>query len=202
LSDVVLHGDGDLARALAHVLAQAGVAHMRQCNSDWEGLDSAQGQLRLTDGRPAAQVAAQTRVAQVALVDLALAEPSGASLAWTAAASARTDWRETVASLLALAGWRPAVVADSAGLVVARTLAMLINEAADAVLQGVCDEDGADTAMRLGANYPVGPHDWLRQWGAPSVVHLLDHLDAHYRGERYRVSPALRQRLWQMETRA
>jgi len=26
--------------------------------------------------------------------------------------------------------------------------------------------------------------------------HLLDQLDAHYRGERYRVSPGLRERAW------
>ena len=39
-------------------------------------------------------------------------------------------------------------LADAPGLVVARTIAMLINEGADAVLQGVCDETGADAAMK------------------------------------------------------
>jgi 3-hydroxybutyryl-CoA dehydrogenase len=73
---------------------------------------------------------------------------------------------------------------------------MLINEAADAVQQGVCTPEAADAAMKLGVNYPAGPFEWLDAWDAREVVRLLDHLDHHYRGERYRVSPELRQRAW------
>jgi 3-hydroxybutyryl-CoA dehydrogenase len=69
---------------------------------------------------------------------------------------------------------------------------MLINEAHDAVQQCVCSEEGADAAMKLGVNYPAGPFEWLTFWGADAVVTLLDRLDAYYRGERYRVSPYLR----------
>jgi 3-hydroxybutyryl-CoA dehydrogenase len=71
---------------------------------------------------------------------------------------------------------------------------MLINEAADAVQQGVCTPEGADLAMKLGVNYPAGPFEWLQRWELPPVVALLDALDAFYRGERYRVSPWLRRR--------
>ena len=69
------------------------------------------------------------------------------------------------------------------------------DEFGDAVHQGVCDEAGADAAMKLGLNYPAGPFEWLARWDAGAVVHLLDALDHHYRGERYRVSPALRARV-------
>jgi 3-hydroxybutyryl-CoA dehydrogenase len=72
---------------------------------------------------------------------------------------------------------------------------MLINEAADAVQQGVCSTDGADAAMKLGVNYPAGPFEWLARWSVAEVVQLLESLDHHYRGERYRVSPWLRRRL-------
>ncbi|MGZ7238619.1 3-hydroxyacyl-CoA dehydrogenase family protein, partial [Streptococcus pyogenes] len=58
--------------------------------------------------------------------------------------------------------------------------------------QGVCDEAGADAAMKLGVNYPAGPFEWLAFWGADAVVALLDRLDQHHRGERYRVSPYLK----------
>ena len=75
---------------------------------------------------------------------------------------------------------------------VARAVAMLINEAADAVLQGVCTTSGADTAMKLGVNYPAGPFEWLARWDRREVIRVLDALDAEYRGERYRVSPWLR----------
>jgi 3-hydroxybutyryl-CoA dehydrogenase len=75
---------------------------------------------------------------------------------------------------------------------VARTLAMLVNEASDAVWQGVCTEAGADTAMQLGVNYPVGPFAWREQLGAAAIVPMLDALWAATRSERYRVSPPLR----------
>lgn len=77
---------------------------------------------------------------------------------------------------------------------------MLINEAADAVQQGVCSAEAADAAMKLGVNYPAGPFEWLAAWGSDTVIGVLDALDACYRGERYRVSPWLRQRAWQALT--
>ena len=95
-----------------------------------------------------------------------------------------------------LFGFSPQRVNDVPGLVVARTIAMLINEAADAVHQGVCDVAAADAAMKLGVNYPAGPFEWLARWDCAAVIELLDRLDAHYRGERYRVSPCLRQQAW------
>jgi 3-hydroxybutyryl-CoA dehydrogenase len=39
---------------------------------------------------------------------------------------------------------------------------------------------------------PRCPFEWLAQWNAATVITLLDALDTHYRGERYRVSPWLR----------
>jgi 3-hydroxybutyryl-CoA dehydrogenase len=93
-------------------------------------------------------------------------------------------------------GFQPQCIADTPGLVVARTIAMLINEAADAVQQGVCSEADADTAMKLGVNYPAGPFEWLADWSSSAVIALLDSLDDYYRGERYRVSPWLRKHAW------
>ena len=81
---------------------------------------------------------------------------------------------------------------DTPGLVVARTIAMLVNEAADAVQQGVCTPEGADVAMKLGVNYPAGPFEWLAGWSPQGVVRILESLDDAYRGERYRVNPWLR----------
>ena len=118
----------------------------------------------------------------------------GSALAWCASASASPTWQERVPQWLAAADFAPQRLADARGLVVARTIAMLINEGADAVQQGVCTTEAADLAMKLGVNYPGGPFEWLAMWDAREVVRLLDHLDNHYRGERYRVSPQLRQR--------
>ena len=47
---------------------------------------------------------------------------------------------------------------------VARTLAMLVNEAVDLVHREATAED-VDTAMTLGTNYPKGPIAWGREIG-------------------------------------
>lgn len=194
---VVVRGRGVLAGRFADAMRQAGIAFSEDADSAWTGLDVDGSQLRLTDGRPATQVSAETGVRDVAVVDLALsAAAPGAALAFSVSATASTSWQAHAGTWLRFARYSPFHIEDAPGLIVARTVAMLINEAADAVLQGVCTPEGADTAMKLGVNYPAGPFEWLASWNARDVARLLDHLDAHYRGERYRVSPVLRQHAW------
>lgn len=74
---------------------------------------------------------------------------------------------------------------------VARTLAMLVNEAVDLVARGEASAADVDTAMRLGTNYPRGPIEWGREIGFDTVHAQLVELDAHFPGGRYRPSPAL-----------
>ena len=187
-----LHGQGDVAERLAAALGALGQAFARDPASDWVGLEIDGHYLRLSDGRAASSFGTQT-----AVFDLPLITQPGAALAWAPSASASSTWVTLAAQCLQALGFDSQQVADVPGLVVARSVAMLINEASDAVHQGVCSAQGADDAMQLGVNYPAGPFQWLAQWGAPAVVNLLDHLHAHYRGERYRVSPGLRHRMWQ-----
>lgn len=58
------------------------------------------------------------------------------------------------------------------------------------VWQGVCDESGADTAMKFGTNYPAGPFEWLSRVGVDHTVALLNNLFEAYRSERHRASLA------------
>ncbi len=190
--DVHLHGQGAVAQRLAAALATAGLTFAHMPDSDWVGLGIDGRHLRLTDGR-----AASSFGPLVAVFDLPLLTQPGAALAWAPSDSASAEWSALAAQCLRALGFDTQQVADVPGLVVARTVAMLINEASDAVHQGVCSAQGADDAMQLGVNYPAGPFQWLAQWGASAVVQVLDHLDTHYRGERYRVSPGLRHRVWQ-----
>ena len=205
---VTVHGDGAIAdlieRRTHDALAPQGWGPARSRESGWTGLDVDGARLVLTDGRSASTVAATVGVADVAVFDrlLQLPAPNGAALACAMAEQAGEAWRRQATAWLAALGFAPQPLADTPGLVVARTVAMLINEAADAVQQDVCTEAGADTAMKLGVNYPAGPFEWLEHWGAFEVVQLLDHLDAHYRGERYRVSQELRRRVWRPARRA
>lgn len=185
-----IHGEGAAAQALVTRMENAGLPFSRVSASDWTGIAIGKKQLRLTDGRPAWQLARDLELQDVAVFD----EPpvqEGARLAYAVQGSG--SWQAQAPAWLHALGWQPVAVTDLPGLVVARTLAMLVNEAADAVQQGVCTPEGADAAMKLGTNYPAGPFEWLARMGAARIVTILEALDAHYRGERYRVSPRLRQ---------
>lgn len=183
-----VHGQGALADRFVATLEQAGLPFQRAQASTWLGLEVDGAQLRLTDGRTASQLGQD-----VVLFDLPLNASHAGQLAWAPSLHASEAWTADAARWLAALGFQPERIADAPGLVVARTLAMLINEAADAVQQGVCTVEGANAAMKLGVNYPAGPFEWLAGWNTGAVIGLLDALDAHYRGERYRVSPWLGQ---------
>jgi 3-hydroxybutyryl-CoA dehydrogenase len=73
-----------------------------------------------------------------------------------------------------------------------RTIAMLANEGFEAVMQGVASEEGVDTAMRFGVNYPRGPVEWARQIGLKRVLNVLDALNELTGDPRYRASLGLR----------
>ena len=186
----VVHGSGAVADCLASALSRylGGKTHSRVPGSNWLGIEVANLQLHLTDGRPAWQVAQDAGLKEVVVFD-ELPTVSGGALAFACAGS--EDASELASAVLHALGYEPVRVSDTPGLVVARTLAMLVNEAADAVLQGVCTPEGANAAMKLGVNYPAGPFDWLDRMERTRVVSVLHALDACYRGERYRVSPWL-----------
>jgi 3-hydroxybutyryl-CoA dehydrogenase len=74
---------------------------------------------------------------------------------------------------------------------VARTVAMLVNEAVDLVHRGEATPEAVDTAMVLGTSYPKGPIAWGRELGHDRVRRILAELDDAYPGGRYRPSPAL-----------
>jgi 3-hydroxybutyryl-CoA dehydrogenase len=195
---VTVHGDGAVADALQAAAAQAlagqGLHPARERAGRWTGIAVDGARLVLTDGRPAHELAEVMGVADLAVFDLPPAAASGAALAYAPNHGASAGWKAEAPAWLQAMGFTPLELQDVPGLVVARTIAMLVNEAADAVQQGVCTADGADAAMKLGVNYPAGPFDWLRAWGAARVVAIVEALDCAYRGERYRVSPWLRRR--------
>ncbi len=91
-------------------------------------------------------------------------------------------------------GTAPAPVRDSAigTRVVERILAMLINEAADAVFYRVASAADIDLAMQKGVNYPKGLLAWSDELGASWAFERLTALQAEYGEDRYRASPLLR----------
>jgi len=200
--EVSVHGEGPIGDALEQAATQAlaaqGWGPQRRQGSGWTGLEVDGARLVLTDGRSARAVAAATGIADLAVFDRPLQQPMapGSALAYALAPNASQSWQAQAPAWLHALGFTPLRLADAPGLVVARTVAMLINEASDAVLQGVCSPEGADAAMQLGVNWPRGPFDWLRSWDSAGVAAVIAALDNTYRGERYRLSPNLERGTW------
>jgi 3-hydroxybutyryl-CoA dehydrogenase len=199
---VVVHGNSPTAHVLAQLVAPVltgfGLTPERNPQSAWTGIEVDAARLTLTDGRTAHELTQEFGIGDVAVFDRILntgTSTSPAALAYAIHREASPSWKAQADAWLAALGFAPQLVEDTPGLVVARTVAMLVNEAADAVQQGVCSSEGADIAMKLGVNYPAGPFEWLAGWDARGVIVVIEALDAAYRGERYRVSPWLRRQV-------
>jgi 3-hydroxybutyryl-CoA dehydrogenase len=149
----------------------------------------------LTDGRTATERANANRHPDTVLYDLAF-DYAGAKRIALAKADQCSDaaWHSAV-GLFQAAGFAVTRIDDVPGMVVMRTVAMLANEAADAVNQGVCSAAAVDIAMQKGVNYPRGPLAWTDAIGVAQVVTVLSNLASGYGEDRYRVSPLLRRKL-------
>ena len=73
-----------------------------------------------------------------------------------------------------------------------RVIAMLINEAVDALYLHIASAADIELAMTKGVNYPKGLLHWCDEWGAENALHRLDNLYHEYHEDRYRASILLR----------
>ena len=195
-ADIVLHGHSAAAQALADRLHERGVAYTWGEAGDGRIAELGDAVLFVTDGRSATQRAFEDGIPNTVLIDLAYDYASATRLAVSVA---QTCWAPAAAAaigLLQAAGFAVSRLADVPGLAVMRTVAMLANEAADAVNQGVCDAKGADAAMLLGVNYPRGPLAWADLVGLPAIACVLRHLGQFYGEDRYRISPLIQQQVF------
>ncbi len=85
--------------------------------------------------------------------------------------------------------WSFTLVPDVAGMVSARIISMIINEAYFAWGDEVSSKADIDTAMKLGTNYPFGPFEWCEKIGIHKIHQLLSILSKE--DERYTPAPAL-----------
>ncbi|MBF9221905.1 3-hydroxyacyl-CoA dehydrogenase NAD-binding domain-containing protein [Hymenobacter ruricola] len=84
--------------------------------------------------------------------------------------------------------------------ILTRVLAMLINEAVDALALNVASKTDLELAMTKGVNYPKGLLAWADELGLPQVLATLDGLYDEYHEDRYRASPLLRRMVRAGET--
>jgi len=73
-----------------------------------------------------------------------------------------------------------------------RILAMLINEAVDALYLGIASMHDLDMAMTKGVNYPKGLLKWCDDIGIEKILGMLEHLRDEYSEDRYRPSVLLK----------
>ena len=152
--------------------------------------------LRLTDGRTAARVARELSAPNTVLVDLAYDYGRARTVAVTRAGQCSDRAYRSAVGLLQAAGFNVVYLKDLPGLAVMRVVAMIINEAADAIHYGVSNVSDVDLAMSKGANYPAGPFAWAAKLGTTVLYQVLKNLAIHYGEDRYRISPLVEGSFW------
>ncbi|EJM98297.1 3-hydroxyacyl-CoA dehydrogenase [Herbaspirillum sp. YR522] len=176
---------------LAGILAQRGGLVQLAASDDGLVAKVGPARLYLTDGRSATRRAHDEGHGDIVLVDLALDYGSARRLAVARADQCSDNAYDAIVALLQGAGYTVTRLDDIPGLAVMRTVAMLANEAADTVHQGVCSLADVDMAMQKGVNYPRGPLAWADAIGVANVARVLTHLGMTYGEDRYRVSPLI-----------
>jgi len=99
---------------------------------------------------------------------------------------------ERVSEIARELGKTPVEVKESAGFVVNRILIPMINEAVGILAEGVASAEGIDTAMKMGANHPMGPLELGDLIGLDVCLAIMEVLYEETKDSKYRPHPLLR----------
>ncbi|MFD4630768.1 3-hydroxyacyl-CoA dehydrogenase [Streptomyces sp. NPDC058284] len=189
-ASVAVHGDLFPAGALSDLMGEAGIRVGRG-----EGIPDCPGFIELPSGARLALAdgtAADAAAEPTIHFDLALDYRAATRIALAPSSRVSEQALKEAVGLFQALGKKVSVIGHTPGMIVARTVWMLVDFALDAVGREVAAADDIDTAMRLGVNYPVGPLEWGRRLTAYRVAEALDALHDEYPTGRYAPSQALR----------
>lgn len=102
------------------------------------------------------------------------------------------DVKDKIIEIAKSIGKTPVEVNEGPGFVVNRILIPMINEATVILQEGIASPEGIDTAMKLGANHPMGPLELGDLIGLDIVLAIMDVLYNETGDSKYRASTLLR----------
>ena len=86
----------------------------------------------------------------------------------------------------------PVEVAEAPGFVVNRILIPMVNEAIGIFAEGVASAEDIDSAMKMGANHPMGPLALADLIGLDVCLAIMEVLQDEFGDSKYRPHPLLR----------
>ncbi len=98
---------------------------------------------------------------------------------------------QTIHALALKLGKKPAAAEDFPAFIVNRILLPMINEAVYTLYEGVGNVESIDTAMRLGANHPMGPLELADFIGLDTCLAVMQVLYEGLADSKYRPCPLL-----------
>ena len=117
------------------------------------------------------------------IVEVAIAEPEQESI---------------VKRVFEKLNWHYRITPDVPGMITARIIASIINEAYYTYGEDISGKEEIDIAMKLGTSYPKGPFEWSKQIGLEKIGSLLTELAKT--DKRYLLAPALQNEINQRKT--
>lgn len=102
------------------------------------------------------------------------------------------ETKNTIVELSKEIGKTPVEVEEAPGFVVNRILIPMINEAVGIYAEGIASAEDIDSAMKLGANHPMGPLALGDLIGLDIVLSIMDVLYTEFGDSKYRAHTLLR----------